>query len=103
MKRGSVLFSSLCHRRNGKVCDVKSACWASVMKRPCLLPLGEGSEKCSVWMDPREEKGEGQRQAWWAEKGRVDNRHPVWMAPECKKAQIREIEQMFCSVGWVEN
>lgn len=77
MKRGSVLFSSLCHRRNGKVCDVESACWGSVMKIPCPLPQGEGSGECCVLMDPREAVREGQRQAWWAEKGSVDNRHPV--------------------------
>lgn len=80
VKRGSVLFSSLCRRWNGKVCDEKSACWGSVMKIlqiPCPLPPWEGSEECSAWIEPKEEKGEGQRQAWGAQKGSVDNRHPV--------------------------
>lgn len=50
-------------------------------RRVHVAAVGEGSEQCSVWVEPREEKGEGQWQAWGPEKGRVDNRDPVKMAP----------------------
>lgn len=103
MKHGSVLFSSLCHRQSGKVCDEKGACWGSVMKTlgiPCLLLLEEGSEKCSVWMDPRKEKGEGQRQAWWAEKGRVDNSTQHRWHLSIKSADQRNrTDVLLCRVG----
>lgn len=66
------------------MCDEESVRRGSVAKTPeipCPFPLEEGSEEGSVQIQTEEEKGEGQWQAWGPEKGRVDNGHPVEMAP----------------------